>query len=197
MQSKYYHAVAGTQISKGKHWFLSCSPWWTSKVNNCQYPVLYASDSQVATVAFPTQPLTPSGYDCMWIITRPEPDPRVFFRGTLVFNPHKNRCVGRRVVLLVHHTLPHSGIKKRALYTFFWSSVHLCRSGPNGTRTAADQQVSCLAYPSAHSRPHYFCPQDIMPSKPHLKVLEVITYVGCSLSLLGEILTILTLIFLK
>ena len=166
------------------------------KVNNCQYPVLYASDSQVATVAFPTQPLTPSTIACGLLLDLNLT--REFFLGELRgFNPHKNLCVGRRVVLLVHHTLPHSGIKKRALYTFFWSLVHLCHSGPNGTRTVGDQQVSCLAYPSAHSRPHYFCTQDIMPSKPHLKALEVITYVGCSLSLLGEIITILTLTFLK
>lgn len=34
------------------------------KVNNCQYPVLYASYSQVATVVFPTQPPTPSTIAC-------------------------------------------------------------------------------------------------------------------------------------
>lgn len=37
----------------------------------------------------------------------------------------------------------------------------------------------------------------VLPSEPHIRALEAITYVGCGLSLLGEILTIVTLTFLK
>ncbi|XP_068745115.1 adhesion G-protein coupled receptor D1-like isoform X2 [Montipora capricornis] len=41
-------------------------------------------------------------------------------------------------------------------------------------------------------------PEVIVPvGKSHRKALEIITYVGCGLSLLGEVLTILTLTFLK
>ncbi|XP_068710318.1 adhesion G-protein coupled receptor D1-like isoform X2 [Montipora foliosa] len=40
-------------------------------------------------------------------------------------------------------------------------------------------------------------PEVIVLGKSHRKALEIITYVGCGLSLLGEVLTILTLTFLK
>ena len=45
--------------------------------------------------------------------------------------------------------------------------------------------------------PRYLLAQVTKPGEEHIQALEMITYLGCGLSLLGEVLTIITITCLK
>ncbi|XP_074610692.1 adhesion G protein-coupled receptor L3-like isoform X2 [Acropora palmata] len=120
-----------------------------------------------------------------------------------VFQTSKKSFRGKVTIQLSH--TKYQGSDKETMQCAFWQNSKRPKN-PNGYWSTEgcykDEQLSNDQATVCHCN-HLtnfailMRVKDIMPSKPHLKALEVITYVGCSLSLLGEIITILTLTFLK
>lgn len=124
-----------------------------------------------------------------------------------VFHPG-NESYNSHVTIRLEHTQFISS-KKLTMVCAFWRYTNSLRNSTGYWSTEGcrkDEQLSdetstvCQCNHLTHFAVLMRVTDDtevIHPGDPHIQALEIITYVGCSLSLLGEILTIVTLICLK